>query len=175
MKIVMRDPAELIPAEYNPRKLSNKQKEDIKASLTEFGFADPIVVNKHKDRLDIIIGGHQRCLVAQEMGTEKVPTVEMNITLEKEKELNIRLNKNSGEFDFDLLDEFFDTDDLINWGFDEVELGLDVDEEEKEITDLSDDLNLEYKLEIELENEDQQESLYNKLTEEGYKCRILTL
>lgn len=117
MKIIYRDPKELIPAEYNPRKLSAKQAQDLRASLTRFGFVDPVLVNIHPERKNIIVGGHQRTTIAIEMGTEKVPTVEVNLTPEQEKELNIRLNKNGGEFDMEKLAEFFDINDLIDFGF----------------------------------------------------------
>ena len=113
MKIENIDPKDLIPAEYNPRKITEKQKQDIKASLKRFGFVDPVLVNQNKERKNIIIGGHQRTLCAIEMGIEKVPVHFLDLTLEREKELNVRLNKSGGDFDFDMLQEFFDTDDYI--------------------------------------------------------------
>lgn len=167
--------ADLIPAEYNPRKLSDKQRADLTASLEEFGFDIPIVVNQHKDRKNVIVGGHQRAKVAQEIGYEEVPAIFVSLTLEKEKQFNIRLNKNGGEFDYEKLDEFFAKDELVDWGFEEWEFPVDEIEEEKELNDISDDLTLEHKLEVSLKNENEQESLYNKLTQEGFKCRILTL
>lgn len=117
MIIVNRNPSELIAAEYNPRTLNDAQFEAISDSLKRFGFAEPILVNKHPERLDIIIGGHQRTKVAKSLGMESVPTVELSLTLDKEKELNIRLNKNTGDFDMEALNEFFEVDDLIEWGF----------------------------------------------------------
>ena len=60
MKIVQRKTAELIGAEYNPRKISEKQKKDLRESLEKFGFVDPVIVNTHPERENIIIGGHQR-------------------------------------------------------------------------------------------------------------------
>jgi len=122
MKIVNRKISELIPAEYNPRQLSKDQFEDIRASINRFGIVDPIIVNKHPERLNIIIGGHQRCKVAESMGMDKVPTVELNLDLDKEKELNVRLNKNTGAFDMDALANYFDEKDLIDWGFTQGEL-----------------------------------------------------
>lgn len=175
MKIEKRNPSELIPAEYNPRTLNSKQRSDITASLEEFGFVDPIIVNQHPDRKDVIVGGHQRCKVAQEIGYDEVPCTYVNLTLEKERELNVRLNKNTGDWDWDALEEYFEQDELIEWGFEESDFFSEEEEKEPDLTDISDELDLEYKLEIELENEDQQESLYNRLTEEGFKCRILTL
>ena len=175
MIIVNRNPSELIAAEYNPRTLNDAQFDAISDSLKRFGFAEPILVNKHPERLDIIIGGHQRTKVAKSLGMESVPTVELSLTLDKEKELNIRLNKNTGDFDMKALNEFFEVDDLIEWGFQEDELEWLADEEEPKIDDLSDNLSIEYKLEIDLNDEEQQETLYNKLLSEGYTCRILTL
>jgi hypothetical protein len=122
MKIVMRKPTELIGAEYNPRELTDKQYRDLKDSLQRFGFVDPILVNKHKDRDNIIVGGHQRTRVAEDLGIKEVPTVEVNLTLDQEKELNIRLNKNSGQWDMDALANYFDSVELVEWGFDDSEL-----------------------------------------------------
>jgi len=137
LEIVMRDPSELIPAEYNPRKLSKKQRDDITASLNRFGFAEPVCVNKHEDRMNIIIGGHQRTSVAKDIGLKEVPTVELNLTYEMERELNVRLNKNSGEWDFEELQAHFQNDELIEWGFDSEELDF-FEPEEVEMPDLGD-------------------------------------
>lgn len=168
---------DLIGAEYNPRKLSDEQKQTIKDSIKRFGLVDPVLVNINTERKGIIIGGHQRTMIARELGFKKMPCIELDLTLEKEKELNVRLNKNTGEFDFDLLSEHFEDNELISWGFDEddLEFFYDVQEEEKEEVDLSDDIILEFKLEVDCINETEQEKLFNKLNEDGYQCKILTL
>ena len=93
----------LIFAEYNPRQLTKEQHKQLKDSITRFGLVDPIIINKHPDRDNIIIGGHQRAKIAEELGLKEIPCVELKLTLEKEKELNIRLNKNVGEWDYDAL------------------------------------------------------------------------
>lgn len=122
---------DLIGAEYNPRKLSDEQKQTIKDSIKRFGLVDPVLVNINTERKGIIIGGHQRTMIARELGFKKIPCIELDLTLEKEKELNVRLNKNTGEFDFDLLSEHFKENELISWGFadDEVEF-FEMDEDE---------------------------------------------
>jgi hypothetical protein len=122
---------DLIGAEYNPRKLSDEQKQTIKDSIKRFGLVDPVLVNINTERKGIIIGGHQRTMIARELGFKKMPCIELDLTLEKEKELNVRLNKNTGEFDFDLLSEHFGESELISWGFadDEVEF-FEMDEDE---------------------------------------------
>ena len=137
MNIVYRDIKDLISAEYNPRQLTNEQFIQISDSIKRFGIVDPIIVNKNKDREDIIIGGHQRIKVAKDLNIEKVPTVELDLTYDKERELNIRLNKNSGEWDYDVLANGFEMDELMEWGFNEDELvGFAPDEEEvKGLTD----------------------------------------
>ena len=118
LKIVEWNIDKLISAEYNPRKLSEEQKQKIKDSISRFGLVDPVIVNTNKERFGIIIGGHQRTKVSREMGFKKMPCVELDLNLDQEKELNVRLNKNTGEFDKELLVEYFDQDDLIDWGFD---------------------------------------------------------
>ncbi len=113
-------------AEYNPRKANKNQWEQLKRSLEKFGFVDPVIVNSAPGRENIIIGGHFRVKVAKEMGIKEVPVVYVNIPdIEKEKELNLRLNKNIGEWDWDLLANF-DIDFLKNVGFDNKELSLNL-------------------------------------------------
>ena len=127
-KIVQKDINSLIFAEYNPRQLSKTSYLDIKKSIKKFGIIDPIIINKHKDREGVIIGGHQRIRVAKDLKFKKVPCVELDLPYDDEKELNVRLNKNTGSFDFDVLADMFDMDDLIDWGFAEEELvGYDAD------------------------------------------------
>lgn len=122
MQIIERNIADLIRAEYNPRELTQDQEKQLSDSLRRFGVVDPVIVNVHPDRKDIIIGGHQRSKVWQKLGNETIPTVELSLTLDQEKELNVRLNKNTGQFDMDMLKDHFETDDLIEWGFTDVEL-----------------------------------------------------
>jgi len=127
MKVTERKIADLIAAEYNPRELTPDQFKQLKDSLTRFGVVDPVIVNTHPERKDIIVGGHQRTKVWEEMGNKEIPTVEVNLTPEKERELNIRLNKNSGQWDWEALTEHFDTDKLVEWGFDDWQFPEELD------------------------------------------------
>jgi len=122
LKIVMRKLADLRPADYNPRQLTEKQFADIRASLVRFGFVDPLVVNVHPERANVIIGGHQRWRIAADLGITDVPCVEVRLEPSLERELNVRLNKNSGEWDWDALANQFDFAELMDWGFTEREL-----------------------------------------------------
>ena len=127
--VVQRVIGELVGAEYNPRKLSAEQRGQIEDSLKRFGFVDPIIVNTHPKRKNVIVGGHQRVKVAADLGYTHVPVVEVRLTEKQERELNIRLNKNTGEWDFEMLRENFDAVDLSAWGFTDEELSfLDVDD-----------------------------------------------
>jgi ParB-like chromosome segregation protein Spo0J len=112
MKIHKVKIAELNPAEYNPRRMTNKQYEDLKNSLEKFGCTIPIVING-----DVIVGGHQRVKIMRELGAEFVPAVRVNLSKEDERELNIRLNKNTGDFDMDILANEFDIEELKRLGF----------------------------------------------------------
>lgn len=113
---------DLKPAEYNPRKSSEKQNIDLKASIERFGIKDPIIVNSNPNRKNIIIGGHFRQRVAKQLGYKDVPVVYVDIEdINKEKELNLRLNRNLGDFDLALLSEFSE-DMLKDVGFDSTEL-----------------------------------------------------
>jgi DNA modification methylase len=135
---------DLIPADYNPRKHDDTAKEQLKQSITRFGLVDPVIVNSSLDRKNIIIGGHFRWLTAIELGYKTIPVVYIDIPdLDKEKELNLRLNKNVGEFDWDLLAKF-DESFLADIGFSSGELDgifdIDIPEEfdlEKELRKLN--------------------------------------
>ena len=117
MKIVQVPISEIKGAEYNPRKWSEKAIKDLTASIQEFGMVDPIIVNSAENRKNVVIGGHFRLKIAKDLKYTEVPVVYVNIPNEqKERELNVRLNKNTGEFDFDLLANLGE-DLLKNVGF----------------------------------------------------------
>lgn len=125
---------ELRSSEYNPRKWSESATEQLAESIRRFGLVDPILCNQAAGRENVVIGGHFRLKVAKELGYTEVPVAYVNIPdLAKEKELNIRLNKNLGEWDFALLKKF-DESLLEDIGFtsEEVDDIFDVDMEEKE-------------------------------------------
>lgn len=141
LRIVYVPITSLNPSLYNPRKWDAVAKDHLKESVARFGVVDPLIVNGAEARKNVVIGGHFRLEVLKELGHEEVPVVYVNILdIEKEKELNIRLNKNQGEFDFELLKEF-DEALLGDWGFSSEELD-DVFEEDTtpEIFDLEKEL-----------------------------------
>ncbi len=131
----------LHPAEYNPRKHSKEALEELKKSLSKFGSVDPIILNSAPERMNIVIGGHMRLKALKELGEQTVPVVYINLPdLEKEKELNVRLNKNTGEFDWNLLADLGENF-LKEVGFSSEELDdIFPEEENEEIFDLEKEL-----------------------------------
>ena len=117
--------SELSPAKYNPRKdlvSSDPEYQRIKRSIEEFGYVDPIIINSDYT----VIGGHQRLKVMRELGHAQIDVVVVDIPEDKEKALNIALNKITGEWDTqrltDLLGELkADGMDISITGFDEKE------------------------------------------------------
>lgn len=145
----------LVPADYNPRKWSNEQIANLKESIHRYGIVDPLLVNSAPERKNIVIGGHFRISVLKELGYTQVPVVYINIPdIEKEKELNIRLNKNTGEFDWNML-ATFDESFLSGVGFSSEEIdNIFAVEDTPEQFDLEKELN-KLKIEkIEVQNGD---------------------
>ncbi len=119
----------LKPSAYNPRKWDEAAIINLKESIKRYGLVDPIIVNSAPERQGIVIGGYFRLKVAKEVGIAKVPVVYVQISdIEKEKDLNIRLNKAVGDWDFELLKQF-DEKFLADTGFNSEELDeiFDVD------------------------------------------------
>lgn len=137
---------ELNPAPYNPRKWSEHAIEQLADSIRSFGLVDPILVNVSAKRKNVVIGGHFRLKVAKDLGYTEVPVVYVDIPdIEREKELNIRLNKNLGDWDFELLAKFDETL-LTDIGF--------TSEELDEVFDISNGEDKPFNLNKELEKLD---------------------
>ena len=123
MKIELIKINKLKPATYNPRQISTKQYNDLKKSIERFGLVDPIIVNKDMT----IIGGHQRYKICKALKHTEIDCVVLDLSKEEERELNIRLNKNTGDFDMDILANEFDIDELTDWGFKHIDLDINID------------------------------------------------
>ena len=151
----------LKPATYNPRQISTKQYNDLKKSLSKFSLVEPIVVNKDMT----IIGGHQRLKICKELKHTEIDCVVLDLSKEEEKELNIRLNKNTGDFDMDILANEFDIDELTDWGFKHIDLDLNIDKIDEDTDDSAT---------ITIKEDDlvKAKKLYNDLKEKGYNVKI---
>ena len=125
--------AELTDYFKNPRSLSKVQFDQLKTSLDKFGIIDKPIVNL--DPAHTVIGGHQRLHVLRAEGVKECECwIPSRLLTEREvEELNIRLNKNTGAWDFDVLANSWELPDLLEWGFNEKELqlgGFDMDQGE---------------------------------------------
>jgi DNA modification methylase len=107
---------------YNPRKISESEKKDLQKSITEFGTVVPIILNTGT-RNGVVIGGEQRFKIYKDLGYVEVECMQPSRELspDEEKELNLRLNKNTGSWNEDLLKDF-DINLLLDVGFGDEEL-----------------------------------------------------
>src|SRR3990167_2408656 len=129
--------ASLRHAEYNPRKITPRDFEQIKRSIMEFGLIQPLVVNRAPGREGVIIGGNQRFEVMKALGHTMVDVVWVNISdMAREKELNVRLNRNHADWDWDILSKEFIIDDLADWGFNSKEINFNFDIDKEETSDV---------------------------------------
>lgn len=144
-----------------------EQIEQIKKSIEEFGFNDPIALWKNNE----IIEGHGRLIAATELGMDKLPVIRLDqLTDEQRKAYTLVHNKttmNTG-FDIDILEIELDdiSLDMEQFGFDIIN---DIEEEiERKEIDLPTNV---FEIIIDCESENELEKIYNELTERGYKCR----
>jgi ParB-like chromosome segregation protein Spo0J len=101
----------------------------LKTSVEKFGLADKPIINTD----GTIIGGHQRLKILKELGHKEIEVLVPNreLTPEEVDEMNIRLNKNTGEWCWETLANEWNVNDLIDWGFNEHDLHLMLDDDDK--------------------------------------------
>jgi DNA modification methylase len=127
MIIEIKKISELTPAPYNPRESTEKQESQLKQSLKKFGVVEPIIYNK---QTGYIVGGHFRVRELQKLGYTEIECVIVDLSEEDEKELNIRLNANTGQWDWDELANNFELDDLNDWGLEVPNMKHELEAEE---------------------------------------------
>jgi len=88
------------PTPYNPRKISDEELQKLKQSIVTFGYVEPIVWNCQTGNL---VGGHSRLKILLEQGLKEIEVSVVDLSLEKEKALNLALNKIQGQWDQDKL------------------------------------------------------------------------
>lgn len=126
MIIEKRPVEDLKAAEYNPRKdlkPGDPEYEKLKRSIEEFGYVEPVIWNQ---RTGNVVGGHQRLKVLKDLGHTEIDCVIVDLDDNREKALNIALNKISGAWDNDLLANLLR--DLDTNGFDVTLTGFDLAE-----------------------------------------------
>ena len=109
-------------ATYNPRRITERELKKLVTSIEENGFIQPIVINKDLT----IIGGHQRVKAAKQLNIDSVPAIVLDVDKQKEKELNLVLNKISGDWEElalkEMLEELEKAGRLYATGFEAREL-----------------------------------------------------
>lgn len=162
---------DLIPYEKNTKKHDDVQINNVAESIKQYGFVQPIVIDKN----NVVVIGHCRLLAAKKLKMAEVPCVSVDdLTEEQVKALRIVDNKsNESPWDFDFLaDELAEINlDAFNFDFD---VSFDDDDTEtKEREEIA--LNESISIVIECADDEEAETIFEKLSEEGYKCHISTL
>ncbi len=118
--LVTRNLCDLLDHTKNPRHITRKDYQSLKESVKKFGLSEKIVINKD----NMIIGGHQRKRVLEDLGITETDcwVPDRQLTHQEACELCVRFNKNAGEWDWDILANYYEPDDLCEWGFSESEL-----------------------------------------------------
>jgi len=172
MQIKLRDINSIFPYEGNPR-INDNAVDAVTASLREFGFRQPIVV----DADCVIIVGHVRYKAAVKLGLQKVPVhVATDLSPEQIKAYRIADNKTAelAEWDFDKLkaelEELVDFD-MTLFGFDDAEY-MSNDEEH---TPKAGTFKEKFSVVVDCTDEEQQRIVYELLAEHGYEPRIISL
>jgi hypothetical protein len=177
LEIIYKKTGDLIPYINNARTHSPEQVLQIAASIKEFGFSNPILI----DGKSGIIAGHGRVLAALKLGMETLPVIELSHLSDRQRKAYIladnRLAEKSGwdddllrlelgelkDLDFDLsligFDDFYLTIDDIDSGEPKIDGGIEYQEKFSVLIDCSDEAN--------------QEETYEKMVGLGYSCKIL--
>ena len=156
----------------NPRIIKNDKYKKLVASIKEFPQMlekRPIVVDEDM----MVLGGNMRLKASKDAGLKEVwIDIAEGWTKEQKDEFVVKDNVNFGEWEWDMLANDWDSVKLADWGLDVWQ--NEDDEQNNDVNDISDNIAEEYRVEIELTSEREQEQVFNELTQKGYKCRILT-
>ena len=162
---------DLIPYEKNTKKHDDVQINNVAESIKQYGFVQPIVIDKN----NVVVIGHCRLLAAKKLKMADVPCVCVDdLTEEQVKALRIVDNKsNESPWDFDFLaDELAEINlDAFNFDF-----GVSFDNDDTETKEREEiALNESISVVVECADDEEAETIFEKLSEEGYKCHISTL
>jgi len=156
----------------NPRIIKNDKFKKLVKSIQDFPEMlklRPIVVDEDM----MVLGGNMRLKASKDAGLKEVwIEVAEGLTEEQKKEFIVKDNVGFGEWEWDMLGNEWDSVQLAEWGLDVWQ--NEDDEQNNEVNDISNNISEEYRVEIELNSEREQEQVFNELTQKGYKCRILT-
>lgn len=172
LKIEYLNKEQLKPYVNNAKLHPAEQVEQIKKSIEEFGFRDPIAIWHDNE----IIEGHGRLLAVMEMPeVSEVPVIRLDdLTDEQRRAYMLVHNKLTMNSDFDIEVLNLELDDIVDIDMEQFGFDLNIDnEEEIERTEVA--YKESISVVIDCKNEDEAQSVFDALTEEGYSCRISTL
>ena len=173
--------SKLKPNPNNPRLIKDDKFKKLVESIRTFPEMmekRPIVCVTDVDGKLYPLGGNMRLKALQELKYKEIPDSWVLMadewTEEQRREFIIKDNIGFGEWNWEELANEWDSEKLEEWGLDVPDFGADeiLEEEQKDLSSTIDSL---YRIEIICEDEEHQENSYNKLIEQGYKCRLLTL
>lgn len=163
----------------NPRQWTQTDIDRTAASIREdedFLEDRPLLVVPKDAKTWVVFAGNLRLTAAKKIGLKEVPCIAYaRETDDDDTTIKRRAMKDNGSFgawDYDALANEWDDLPLQDWG---VPAWEEEEKEPKEKIDLSDEITTQYKVEIDCGNEEEQEKIYNEMTERGYQCKILTL
>lgn len=162
---------DLIPYEKNTKKHDDVQINNVAESIKQYGFVQPIVIDKN----NVVVIDHCRLLAAKKLKMQEVPCVCVDdLTEEQVKALRIVDNKsNESPWDFDFLADELAAINLDAFNFD---FGVSFDDDDTKIKEREEiALNESISVVVECADDEEAETIFEKLSEEGYKCHISTL
>lgn len=171
LNIIYKNIKELKPYKKNAKKHDKTQVEQIANSIKEFGFTQPVIIDKN----NCVVAGHGRILGAKKAGLKQVPTVTLEeLTEEQIKAYRLVDNKlNESEWDYSLLDE--ELEDLI----DDIDMGLfgfdtdmSDDDLEKALKEVKFKVKEKHLVIVACKTEEETKTLQDKLKKKGYDCQV---
>ena len=175
LEITEMNVADLVPYAMNAKEHPDSQVAQIAASIEQFGMNDPVAVWHDENNVPIIVEGHGRVLALQKLKRKTCPVICLdNLTDAQRRAYTLvhnQLTLNSG-FDTDILSTELES---LSLDFDLGEFGLDYNPEDNELESALDEINDKHAIQIDVNSEDELETVFQKLTEEGYNCKIITV
>lgn len=171
LNIVYKPIKELKPYKKNAKKHSKEQVEQIANSIKEFGFTQPVIIDKN----NCVVAGHGRILGAKKAGLKQVPTVCLeDLTEEQIKAYRLVDNKlNESEWDYSLLDEELEnlTEDIDMDLF-----GFELEEQQEKETKKKVEFEIKEKYEVHIicKDEKQMEQVFNDVKGYGQECKLVS-
>lgn len=171
--------SQLLPWEHNPKQLTEKQAQHLAKSIRKFGLVHALAISPD----GLIYDGNSRdklLLIMDEYGEDAEIDVRVSsrpLTQEEHDELIIRLKENTGEYDWDILANTFDVEKLGEWGMPEwkIEKPGGWNGEGIDPSLIPDDgrYKEQYGVIIICSDSAEQETVYNKMNDSGYMCRVV--